>query len=525
MSKYLVAADADQIQNFLFRASHLREVIGGSMQLAKFCEEGTKEALDGVGGTMDENRIISAGGSFRLEFDDPVPARNFLDDLAERFRQQTGSTLTVAGPVAYELPEFKTKNGELQLRLMEAKLKHDDAEAVAHTPATAFCASCGTEYAITHSTPTPEIEDEELQDRPMYLCRSCYNKAQNRGQTQQAFFDRFREDIKVQHPTLINHRLKLPYDPAELIGSLDPTQYVGYIKADGNGMGRRFNNCDDPKQLKALSNRLNDALWRSLASPVKDLLERIGENREKFLEIPIVPLIVGGDDLFVLVPARYALDIARRIGEKFEEEMGEGVSIAMAVVICQQHYPYTLAHDRAEILLKTAKKIGKHQHVKLSTVSFETIIGNRLSTAEEIESPFVKTFFIGDEKKAAARGDFGLPLKTLLQQRKELKDLPNKRLNQIRQHFEPSKFAAANFNEYEWAKEFRKLQRRIADEKLDIAIRELGHEEEHSDLILRTVLLPDQKNYRAHGLANLIEMWQYAFKLDEPAESYQAEVA
>lgn len=520
MSKYLVAADADQIQNFLFRASHLREVIGGSMQLAKFCEEGTKEALDGVGGTMDENRIISAGGSFRLEFDDPVPARNFLDDLAERFRQQTGSTLTVAGPVAYELPEFKTKNGELQLRLMEAKLEHDDAEAVAHTPATAFCASCGTEYAITHSTPTPEIEDEELQDPPMYLCRSCYNKAQNRGQTQQAFFDRFREDIKVQHPTLINHRLKLPYDPAELIGSLDPTQYVGYIKADGNGMGRRFNNCDDPKQLKTLSNRLNDALWRSLASPVKDLLERIGENREKFLEIPIVPLIVGGDDLFVLVPARYALDIARRIGEKFEEEMGDGVTIAMAVVICQQHYPYTLAHDRAEKLLKTAKKIGKHEQVKLSTVSFETIIGNRLSTAEEIDPPFLKTFFIGDEKKIASKRNFGLSLRALLEQRTALKDVPNKRLNEIRRLFDQAGGKTKSFDEAE----FRRVQKKIAIKAFDNAVHALGNEGEDNDLILRTISMPDEERYYAHGLANLIEMWQYAYMLDVPANEYQPEV-
>jgi len=36
MTRYLVAADADQIQNFLFRSSHLREVIGGSMLLTHF---------------------------------------------------------------------------------------------------------------------------------------------------------------------------------------------------------------------------------------------------------------------------------------------------------------------------------------------------------------------------------------------------------------------------------------------------------------------------------------------------------
>lgn len=519
MGKYLVAADADQIQNFLFRASHLREVIGGSMQLAKFCEEGTKEALDGVGGTMDENRIISAGGSFRLEFDDPITANNFLDDLAERFRQQTGSTLTVAGPVAYELPEFKAKNGELQIRLLEAKLKHDDAEAIAHTPVTAFCASCGTEYAVKHTTPTPE-KLTDRPDPPIYLCSSCFNKAKERKNDHADFFQRMRREIRVQYKSL-NHPLATPYDPAELIGALDPTQYVGYIKADGNGMGKRFNNCADPKELKTLSTKLDDALWRSLATPIKDLLDRIGESREKFLEIPIVPLIVGGDDLFVLVPARYALDIARRIGEKFEEEMGDGVTMGMAVVICQQHYPYTLAHDRAETLLNTAKRIGKHEEVKLSTVSFERIIGNRLSAAIDIEEPFVKTFFIGDENKIASRRNFGLPLKTLLEQRKTLKNVPNKRLNEIRRLFDQARGKPKSFDE----PEFRRLQKKIALEAFDNAVHALGNEDKDNDLILRTISMPDEERYYAHGLANLIEMWQYAFKLDEPAESYQAEVA
>jgi len=524
MSKYLVAADADQIQNFLFRASHLREVIGGSMQLESFCKESTKGALDSVGGKVDNNLIISAGGSFRLEFDDLVPARHFLDDLAERFRRQTGNTLTVAGPIAYEPHEFRAKNRELQLQLMEAKLKHEYAEAIAHTPATAFCVSCGSEYAVKHTTPTPEKALDQ-QDRPIYLCKSCSNKAKERKEDQADFFQRLRREIRTQYPNLKKRPLETPYDPAELIGSLDPTQYVGYIKADGNGMGKRFDSRNSKDELRDLSDKLTNALWKSLAKPIDNLLKRIDERRNesqtKFEQIPIVPLIVGGDDLFVLVPARYALDIARDIGEKFEEEMGEGVTTGMAVVICQQHYPYTLAHARAETLLKTAKKIGKHEDVKLSTVSIETIIGNRLSVTQEIEGPFLKTFFIGDENKVVAKRNWGLPLKTLLEQRKALKDVPNKRLNEIRRLFDEARGKKRSFDEAE----FRRLQKRIASEPFDKAVRALGNEDKDNDLVLRTFSVPDEDRYYAHGLANLIEMWQYAFMLNVPAKDYQAEVA
>lgn len=36
MARYLLAAEADQIQDFIFRASHLREVVGGSQLMTRF---------------------------------------------------------------------------------------------------------------------------------------------------------------------------------------------------------------------------------------------------------------------------------------------------------------------------------------------------------------------------------------------------------------------------------------------------------------------------------------------------------
>jgi hypothetical protein len=37
--RYLIAAEADRIQDLIFRSSRLREVVGGSQLLSRFCQD------------------------------------------------------------------------------------------------------------------------------------------------------------------------------------------------------------------------------------------------------------------------------------------------------------------------------------------------------------------------------------------------------------------------------------------------------------------------------------------------------
>ena len=45
MPRYLLAAEADKIQDFIFRAAKLREVGGPSRLLARFCVEGVNALI------------------------------------------------------------------------------------------------------------------------------------------------------------------------------------------------------------------------------------------------------------------------------------------------------------------------------------------------------------------------------------------------------------------------------------------------------------------------------------------------
>jgi hypothetical protein len=74
MTQYLLAAEADKIQDFVFRSSRLREVVGGSQLLSRFCQD-VPALLKPPGDCMDI--VISAGGGFRILFDDENQARLF----------------------------------------------------------------------------------------------------------------------------------------------------------------------------------------------------------------------------------------------------------------------------------------------------------------------------------------------------------------------------------------------------------------------------------------------------------------
>jgi len=106
MPQYLLAAEADRIQDLLFRSSQLREVVGGSQLLSRFCN-----GVPALLGATKEQVITSGGGSFRIVFESEIEARRFGAALAEVYYRATGGTLSVAEPVpmtnGYELASEK----------------------------------------------------------------------------------------------------------------------------------------------------------------------------------------------------------------------------------------------------------------------------------------------------------------------------------------------------------------------------------------------------------------------------------
>ncbi len=144
MTQYLLAAEADKIQDLIFRSSRLREVIGGSQLLSRFCDEVPQKLLP-AGAEI----VVSDGGSFRLLFNSKEEAKAFRGQLAEVYRLATGGTLTVADPV--EVTQgFKEAAERANKALRKAKQHRVNFIATPHFPHVAFCASCGVGLAVEY---------------------------------------------------------------------------------------------------------------------------------------------------------------------------------------------------------------------------------------------------------------------------------------------------------------------------------------------------------------------------------------
>ncbi|MGI0493496.1 type III-B CRISPR-associated protein Cas10/Cmr2 [Alkalinema pantanalense CENA528] len=216
---------------------------------------------------------------------------------------------------------------------------------------------------------------------------------------------------------LKNHpELETKYDPEKLsragivkearslpeIGQTsDPEGYIAYIYADGNNMGQYIQKqIRSPQAYQAFSEDIftatEQAVYRALAShlsPQLILREGMAEKKTKTEYVKIHPfeiIAIGGDDVFLVVPARQALDIAKTIGEEFEKILLERndqtyranhiyqpeqvhrctidpvavnsckLSLSTGVLITAENTPVYYAQRLVEQLLKSAKKRAKH---------------------------------------------------------------------------------------------------------------------------------------------------------------------
>jgi CRISPR/Cas system-associated protein Cas10 (large subunit of type III CRISPR-Cas system) len=516
MSKnYLFVAEADKIQDLLFRSSKLREVAGGSQMLKDFCKNKAPRLVEKFGG----NILISSGGSFRILFDEKEKAEKFGDYLAELYRRKFDGTITIAKPVEVKSEKEAIKKAQVNLR----KAKHSGKLplSVEQMPYMATCASCGVGLAKYYKK---RYQDE----RENYLCSVCEKKFKARDLLKKTFLSQFYS--YVANGARKNY--DFPKD-ADTLAELEARNYVAYVMADVNDMGIIFSSCDSFEKLRILSDALDKVMPQSLAVPTKIVVKAINDlwerSQKKGLDfIPVLPLIMAGDDLFTLIPAQWSLDFTLRFCEEFERRMKQSLknekiysgfspTISVSVIICKGNLSYSFVYSLGEEMLKAAKKIAKDK--KASHISFRVVTGSETVKTPEGEQTFVAGYPAYSIKE----------LKKLIAQRFNLKEtvLPARRRAQLQSLFHKAEelqhlFGRTGFQrmEDEWLPEIEGLLRRLDEtprEKVREALKELG--DPNSDNYWQKI---DGAYY--HQFPDLLLAWDFAYDLTiEPREYEEAE--
>lgn len=179
--------------------------------------------------------------------------------------------------------------------------------------------------------------------------------------------------------------------------------YIGLVYADGNAMGRLVQETDSPETCQAFSTIVDDSIreacYHALTQVCSPEVTAIREGRSNG-PLPADILLLGGDDLLVLLPADLALDFALIVIEKFEsltreriaalpegsarrffqERQVERMTISCGVAFATASYPFYLLLDLAEELLRNAKKAGSRdpnveQYFAPAYIDFHLVVG------------------------------------------------------------------------------------------------------------------------------------------------------
>lgn len=171
----------------------------------------------------------------------------------------------------------------------------------------------------------------------------------------------------------------------------DDLDWLAVIHADGNGLGQIFLNfqeCLDEDKKNNSREYVNKLREFSIALDIctekafLTAIEQVPTIKDK--ELPLVPLILGGDDLTVICQGKSALNFTKTFLESFEYEtsqtqkVGEDhpldvipkidgkafngvdhLSACAGVAIIKPHFPFSVAYELAEDLIKQAKRIKK----------------------------------------------------------------------------------------------------------------------------------------------------------------------
>ena len=202
---------------------------------------------------------------------------------------------------------------------------------------------------------------------------------------------------------------------------------VAVIHIDGNGVGgimKDLNSSkdrvapdvfkaevgcdrDDPDALRrfllAVNERLQNAVEHAFAAAwtrIDELSEHDDDRAGRgHTVIPVVPVILGGDDVTVITSGDYALPFAAAYLRYYEEATGndpilryltppEGqdtgpMTAAAGVAIVKRNFPFHIAYELAEKLVERAKKVGKTACPPCSTLDYHVLFDTTVLDASE----------------------------------------------------------------------------------------------------------------------------------------------
>lgn len=439
----LIAFDTDHIKGYVFRTNPLKEIRGASSLLDYLNRyETVQKALD-LGAEYIE--CIYANGGSALFLVDTEKAELLGRDVQRLYRERTGG----GASITYAIQPLPADVGDqdieqikqidmldtldlLRLCLRAAKnspgmpncpeKERDAPQEKGHAgwltlpshPFMALCSSCGALYAAEM---LPD-QDDPVNAQDLY-CRSCWKKRdedrkvrkgiEERRVPTESLWGRILDVLGKQHYDLSAN----PQRPKSFNDFPISTQgkgYLGLVYADANGMGKKMEGLKTLQQVEDFAREVDEAVFQAMGHAIA---EHLPVQEKKF---PFDILLVGGDDIAMVVPAARALQVAHTLAEQFQvltedamkkynlEKIINKCTLSVGVVLTPVKYPFYLQQVLADDTLKAAKKAGSSdseqqgKQAEETRVNFVVLTGSTSLSYEKIDQEMHRKKLPGGNK-------------------------------------------------------------------------------------------------------------------------------
>ncbi|MBW4650110.1 MAG: hypothetical protein KME06_15690 [Kastovskya adunca ATA6-11-RM4] len=390
--------DTTGIQPYIFGSNRLRENIGASYLVSQATDNWAREALeklkidikqelyafnpekhqpdakpriedDGLAAEL----VYAGGGNTVLLFSDKQYAVQFTQILSKRILEEAPGINLIAVHKEFDWDNQSLYDVVRDLMKNDLDVKKRSRISSAPLLGLGVTATCRSTQLVAVGM-SEKFEDDE----PYLISREIDAKLEvvrNRKAN-----DKLQEMFAT---SLGSYEFSMRTD--KMGRSEGDSSYAAVIHADGNGMGKRFqefgehlSNRDYIIAMRKLSHSVNQAGITALKNVVDILVKSIeidkdgkrkvkGQFEIKDNYLPFRPLVYGGDDVTFVCDGRLGLELAAIYLEELEKQpIADGKLIKACAGICvvKTHYPFARAYQLSDDLCQKAKKFVKDEDKK-----------------------------------------------------------------------------------------------------------------------------------------------------------------
>jgi len=369
MRRYLYGASVQGIQNFIFETNKLKEIVGASQLINNINEP---EFINFFKGRTkipynSNNEIINTAGNIKYIFDKKEDCEEIVREFP-KYISNYAPGITISQAV-------QKMSGDLDKDIYELEKKLKTQRNKAQIPV-----DIGF-MGLKRARKTGKVAIDTNKDG--FIDRGTLAKTKLPENDTLSLFRKFtKEDINVKN---------VPFDIAKITGKTE-NSWIAVIHADGNGLGSVLQNL--AKSIKESDeykngnteqkNDLQKKIFNDFSKQLKAATKKAAQiafagfvKKNKNNIYPFRPVVLGGDDLTVIIRADLAYDFTKEFLKAFEEQTDlhfselkkYGVTKLTAcagISYIKDKYPFHYGVHLAESLVKEAKKFSKSDEVHIN---------------------------------------------------------------------------------------------------------------------------------------------------------------